>query len=321
MWYGWMGEFKLGRTVNAGVSWDTIRDFWGGQVGSSRFARVGQHIWHPGTWSPSGNSVRSTDGGTTWLDMDSLGAIGDGEPFDINFVDTLNGWAIASRQSIRRTTDGGDSWTIVATDTDVRMKRLKMTSLNIGWAISDSELCKTTDGGTNWQSVMTQPGLRAIAFCDSSHGAIVGLGGLLLRTDDAGKTWIRDSSDFTSDLYDVCMLDSTHAWAVGQYGLVLGFGDWAIGVDEARGRARPYTLAAAVAVRPNPCRDRATVEFSRPLVRPVQVTLVDVAGRVQRAIPAPTGVRSVELALQSIPSGIYFVRAGSGPAARLVVQR
>jgi photosystem II stability/assembly factor-like uncharacterized protein len=319
MWYGWIGEFKLGRTDNPGVSWDTIRDFWGGQVGSSRFARVDQHIWHPGTWSPNGNSLRSTDGGKTWLDMDTLGAISDGEPLDISFVDTLHGWVIDSRKNIRCTTDGGNSWTIYATGLDV--KRLKMTSLTTGWAVSDSQLYAWTDDDVNWQAVMTQPGLQAIAFCDSSHGVIVGLNGLLLRTDDAGQTWVRDSSEFTSDLYDVFMLDSTHAWAVGQYGLVLGFGDWAIGVDEARRCEGFRAMTGAVAVRPNPCRARATVEFSRPLVRPVQVTLVDVAGRVTQVVPARAGARSLELDLQATPSGIYFVRAGSSPAARLIVQR
>jgi photosystem II stability/assembly factor-like uncharacterized protein len=318
MWYGWIGEFKLGRTDDAGVSWDTIRDFWGGQVGPSRFARVRQNIWHPGVWAPDGNSLRSTDGGVTWFDMDTIGTIGDGEPLDISFVDTLNGWAIDSRQNIRRTADGGDSWTIIATGLNV--KRLKITSLTNGWAISDSELFETTDGGVNWQNVMTQPGLQAIAFCDSSHGAVVGLDGLLLRTDDAGQTWVRDSSDFTSDLYDVYMLDSTHAWAVGDHGLVLGFGDWAIGVDEARRHESPLSPSAVVSVRPNPCRNRATIEFSRPLVSSMQVTLVDVAGRVVQAVPVASRARSLDLDLRKTPSGIYFIRAGAGPAARLVIQ-
>jgi photosystem II stability/assembly factor-like uncharacterized protein len=319
MWYGWRGEFKLGRTNDAGVTWDTLRDFWGGPLGSSRIARVNQHIWHPGVWGPEGNSLRSTDGGVTWFDMDTIGTVGDAEPQDISFVDTLQGWVIDAYGNIRRTTNRGDSWTVIATGLDV--KRLKMTSLTTGWAISDSCLFKTTDGGENWQSVLVESGLQAIAFCDSVHGAIVGKKGLIIRTPDAGQTWARDSSEFTSDLYDVCMLDSTHAWAVGENGLVLGFGDWAIGVDEAHGNEGPYTLNAAVAVRPNPCRGRATVEFSRPLARPMQVTLVDVAGRVRQAVPAREGTRSLELDARSTPSGVYFLRAGSGPAARLVVQR
>jgi hypothetical protein len=153
------------------------------------------------------------------------------------------------------------------------------------------------------------------------HGAVVGNKGLILRTSDGGQTWVWDENEFTSDLYDVCMLDSTRAWAVGQYGLVLGFGDWAIGVDEARGNEGPLTLAVAVAVRPNPSRGRATVEFSRPLSKPTRMTLVDVAGRVHLDVTARTGAQSFDLDLRGTPSGIYFLHAGAGPAARLVVQR
>jgi photosystem II stability/assembly factor-like uncharacterized protein len=321
--YGYDGAFGLERSVNAGVSWDTIQylEFYFGDapIGSSRFSHVGEHIWHPGVRAPNGNSLRSTDDGATWLDMDTIGTIGDGEPSDISFVDTLHGWVIGSRRNIRSTTDGGDSWTILATGLNV--KRLKMTSLSTGWAISDSELFQTTDGGVTWDGGVIHSGLQAIAFCDSSHGAIVGLNGLILHTDDAGQTWQRDSSEFTSDIYDVFMLDSTHAWAVGENGLVLGFGDWAIGIAEARGRESPRTLASGVSVRPNPCRAHATIELSRPIVRPMQVTLVDIAGRVTQAVPAHAGARVLKLDLRGTPGGVYFIRAGAGAAARLVVQR
>jgi len=323
-YYWYNGYFAAFRTSDAGYSWDTTQyvSVSNSQypISSSRIARCGNHLWHAGVRMPDGNSIRSTDGGTTWLDMDTLGDISDyAEPFDISFVNTVHGWAIDSRRNIRCTTDGGDSWTILATGLDV--KRLKMTSLTTGWAISDSELFETTDGGANWQSVLADSGLQAIAFCDSMHGAIVGKKGLILRTSDGGQTWGWDESEFTSDLYDVFMLDSTHAWAVGANGLVLGFGDWAIGIDDVGGQVRPRTGLGAILVRPNPCRDRATLEFSRPLAIPATVTLVDVAGRVLLAVPVRAGVRSLDLDLRETPSGIYFIRAGAGPATRLVVQR
>jgi photosystem II stability/assembly factor-like uncharacterized protein len=323
MVHGYSGEFGLERTVNAGASWDTIHFTELGYndvpIGPSRFSHIGRHIWHAGTRTPDGNSLSSSDDGATWLDMDTVCTTGEGEPPDISFVDTLHGWVIDSRRNVRVTDNSGDSWTIIATGLNV--KRLKMTSLTNGWAISDSELFETTDGGVTWDGGVVHSGLQAIAFCDSTHGAIVGLKGLILRTSDAGQTWVWDESEFTSDLHDVCMLDSTHAWAVGGNGLVLGFGDWAIGVDEARGHEGTRIFAAAVAVRPNPCRARAIVEFSTPLARPMQVTLVDVVGRVMQAVPVQAGVRSLELDLRGTPSGVYFIRVGSGPAARLVVQR
>jgi photosystem II stability/assembly factor-like uncharacterized protein len=321
--YHWEGYFAALRTSNAGTSWDTMQYIYESSgpyaIGSSRIARCGDHLWHPGLRAPDGNSLRSTDGGATWLDMDTLGDVsGNQEPFDISFADTLHGWAIDSRKNIRVTTNSGDSWTITATGLNV--KRLKMTSPTTGWAISDSELFKTTDGGVTWDGGVVRSGLQAIAFCDSMHGTIVGKKGLILRTSDGGQTWAWDASEFTSDLYDVFMLDSTHAWAVGQYGLVLGFGDWAIGVDEARGNEGPHAMTAAVAVRPNPCRDRAKVEFSSPLSKSTQMKLVDAAGRVMQVISVRAGARSLELDMRGAPSGIYFLRAGSSLAARLVVQ-
>jgi len=117
------------------------------------------------------------------------------------------------------------------------------------------------------------------------------------------------------------MLDSTHAWAVGANGLVLGFGDWAIGAEEAGGQVVAPVRLASISVRPNPCRDHATVEFSRPLAVPMQMKLVGAAGRVMQVTSVRAGARSLSLDLRGTPSGIYFVRAGSGPAARLVVQR
>jgi photosystem II stability/assembly factor-like uncharacterized protein len=324
MVHGYAGEFGLERTVNAGASWDTIHfteigGYNAAPIGSSRFAHVDRHIWHAGTRIPNGNSLRSADDGATWLDMDTICTTGEDEPPDISFVDTLNGWVIDSRRNIRCTTDGGDSWTILATGLNV--KRLKMTSLTTGWAISDSELFKTTDGGATWDGGVIHNGLQAITFCDSMHGAIVGKKSLMLRTADGGQTWAWDESEFTSDLYDVFMLDSAHAWAVGANGLVLGFGDWAIGVDEAGGQVTTRSRPAGISVRPNPCRDHAKVEFSRPLAGTMQVTLVDVAGRVLFAVPVRAGARSLDLNLRGTPSGIYFVRAGSGPAARLIIQR
>jgi hypothetical protein len=51
------------------------------------------------------------------------------------------------------------------------------------------------------------------------------------------------------------------------------------------------------------------------------MTLVDVAGRVHLDVTARTGAQSFDLDLRGTPSGIYFLHAGAGPAARLVVQR
>jgi hypothetical protein len=267
--------------------------------------------------APNGNSLRSTDAGATWFDMDTLGTVNDGEePFDVSLVDTLHGWAIDSRTNIRRTTDGGDSWTIIAPVLNV--KRLEMTTLTDGWAISDSELFRTTDGGANWLSVMAQAGLQAIGFCDAQHGAIVGLDGLLLRTSDGGQTWTRDSSEFTSDLHSVCVLDSGHMWASGENGLVLGFGDWASDVEEPEFSSPAVGHGSRLTVRPNPCRDYVALALSRPAAANLHLRLLDVSGRVVRQIQVPSGERSANLDLRVLPAGVYVVGHTGLPAANRV---
>jgi hypothetical protein len=147
-------------------------------------------------------------------------------------------------------------------------------------------------------------GLRALHFCDSLHGAAVGDGGLILQTFDGGQTWERDSSEFTSDLYAVFMLDSTRGWAAGENGLVLGFGDWAVGTDEAES---PFAgvSGSGFSVGPNPCRDLVSVEFSRPLQAGQSVSLLDISGRkVADLHPGANDVRA-------LAPGVYFVRAVS----------
>jgi hypothetical protein len=249
--------------------------------------------------------------------MDTLGSIrDDGEPLDICFIDTLHGWAIDSRTNIRRTTNGGDSWTIIAPA--LNAKRLEMTGLADGWAISDSGLFRTTDSGMSWSSVMTQGGLQAMCFSDPRHGAIVGLNGLLLRTDDGGQTWTRDSSEFTSDLYSVFMLDSTHAWAAGENGLVLGFGDWASDVQDPEFSSPAVGHGSRLTVRPNPCRDYVALALSRPAAADLRLRLLDVSGRVLRQIQVPSDERSASLDLRALPAGVYFVGQIGLPAASRV---
>src|SRR4051794_14457011 len=52
-------------------------------------------------------------------------------------------------------------------------------------------LWATTDGGTKWasSSIKTEQPLRAMAFLDAKRGIVVGDNGLILGSDDSGKTW------------------------------------------------------------------------------------------------------------------------------------
>ena len=63
-------------------------------------------------------------------------------------------------------------------------------------------------------------GLSAVSFVDANTGTAVG-GGTILRTDDGGTTWIRQSSGTSNSLSAVSFVDANTGTAVGESGTIL----------------------------------------------------------------------------------------------------
>lgn len=93
--------------------------------------------------------------------------------------------------------------------------------------------------------------LRGVAFVDPAHGWAVGDRGLILQTDDGGRTWRRALSPTAAPLGAVSFVDARRGWAVGgslrpytheSRGVVLatdnGGGDWRVVCDSGAPRFR-----------------------------------------------------------------------------------
>jgi len=86
----------------------------------------------------------------------------------------------------------------------------------------------TSDGGTTWsfQSGMVdaKPGFRLtdVGFLDRFTGVATGTNGVILRTQDRGRTWrpVRPYTGGADHFLDLFVLDDRHAWAVGFNGIV-----------------------------------------------------------------------------------------------------
>ena len=71
-------------------------------------------------------------------------------------------------------------------------------------------------GNWEWQYPLPQGNdLLAVDFADHLTGVVVGYGGVIIRTDDAGDTWTGIPSVTNANLYDVRFSDDETAWAVG----------------------------------------------------------------------------------------------------------
>ncbi len=105
-----------------------------------------------------------------------------------------------------------------------------------GWAVGGlGTILHTADGGSTWNEQVSGTNfiLESVVFVDPLHGWAVGgwprdyevslYGGMgvILATDDGGKTWRHQLEAAAGWLSNAYFIDSSHGWAVGEYGTVL----------------------------------------------------------------------------------------------------
>jgi photosystem II stability/assembly factor-like uncharacterized protein len=162
-------------------------------IASLGLAGIGQAGWVPQV-SGTGNDLRAVDF------TDSLNGVSGGDAF--------------MNDTMARTTNGGAQW--IAFHGIGGVQAIDMVTPLIGWAVGPG-IFKTTNGGSSWiqQSVMWGP--RGVSFCDTLHGLAVGgnANAYVVRTTNGGSLWVQETIGIKQYLYDVCMVDSLHAWACG----------------------------------------------------------------------------------------------------------
>lgn len=101
--------------------------------------------------------LRTTNGGQNWTPVltfaDNSGATGG--LFRMHFLDPLNGYACGTAGKIRKTTDGGLSWTAQITPDNYTLTTIDFPTPQSGYAAGrtiagEGILLKTSDGGNNW---------------------------------------------------------------------------------------------------------------------------------------------------------------------------
>jgi photosystem II stability/assembly factor-like uncharacterized protein len=82
------------------------------------------------------------------------------------------------------------------------------------------------DSGAKWDSVETgaTASIRAMAFLDASRGYLIGKSGMILATEDAGKTWVARNSKTTENLMGVAFVGE-QGWIAAYAGKILHTAD------------------------------------------------------------------------------------------------
>lgn len=165
--------------------------------------------------------------GRSLLSFDNLEAIR-----AVEFTSPEVGYFGSSQGDLRKTWDGGETWTELDFPFDEDIHAIHFIDSDLGYISGSSgSIFQTTDGGITWRSQLsraralglfgTGSQLTDIEYLSPDTGVCTGLGGAIAITHSGGLNWSRKPIITRRGLRAVKWLDSDRLIAVGDSGTVL----------------------------------------------------------------------------------------------------
>jgi photosystem II stability/assembly factor-like uncharacterized protein len=194
-------------TTDGGETWNTQSSGTSQRLIRVRFVNS-QTGWACG-WG--GTILYTANGGTTWTPQTS------GVAFDIisiSIVDANNVWLssvppakdnkgpLFDNGKIIHTSDGGTTWQVQYTSTEV-LNAVSFANLNEGWCFgSTGTIMHSTDGGTSWlpQGSGVTEQFTVGQFTDPLHGWATGENGVVVATSNGGVTGVNEHGNGQSGI-------------------------------------------------------------------------------------------------------------------------
>ena len=304
---------KILRTVNGGNNWiqvysDTLKQFWGlyfvnsntgfaaGSNGlilkttnkgdnwiatttSVQNALDGIYFVNETTGYVGGSNIilKTTDAGSTWVNKFGSFISGFETAGAVYFSDANTGLYSTNAARIVRTTNGGDSWSLVySTTSGGAVWGLSFPAPNIGYGCTDvGTVLKTVNGGLNWivQTTPLTENLYEISFPSVNTGYICAWSGKILKTTDGGATFVNNTNSGIPDAYKLYQND------------------------------------------PNPFNPSTIIKFQISKAAFITLKVFDVLGRETRTLVngyMNTGEYEINFDAGGLSSGIYFYKLESG---------
>lgn len=123
-------------------------------------------------WTGGANALvlRTTDGGTTWVNANPNPGIIAGQVNSIDAIDGNTAWVTSTNSGgtfIYKTVNGGANWQQVFSSAQTRIFGIKMTDANSGFAFADPvsnvwQMLITSNGGLNWSLSPNAPPVQSM---------------------------------------------------------------------------------------------------------------------------------------------------------------
>lgn len=266
----------------------------------------------------SGNVIASTDAGKNW----ELHSTNRSESLQhLVFPSPATGYALAGTPGatvrpnlVMKCGEGGADWALAHQfPAATVLNGIAFTSPETGVVVGKDEtgaiILKTANGGAEWKKVYDAKWgeLTNVQFVNQTEGYAVGIGGMILRTMDAGDSWTAEESGSTKDLYGVGKAGNT-LWVVGASGTVLKRS-----LPSAAPLAESSTSSACIA--PHPVESVSRVQLGETVPHGSELTLIDLLGRTVAQFPvAPEGNALIDRT--GLPAGIYQFMVNTGSHSR-----
>ncbi len=204
------------RSFDVGESWSALSFPTSAGLNAVHFLNG-----HEGWVASDSGLYHTLDAGDSWTLESSLARDG---WYDIEFSDANTGFVSGEDGKIARTSDRGQTWTILSTPLVRKLASLSFPSAQVGYATGvgyNWQFLKTTDGGLNWVMDTIRPignigSLEAVFFTSETRGFIGGWYiATFVGTDDGGVSWSDLATAGPVDLYSIHFPDSLHGFACG----------------------------------------------------------------------------------------------------------
>lgn len=144
--------------------------------------------------------------------------------FSIYFPDSLTGFMANDLGQVAKTTNSGETWTVISTGTSNALRYGFFHNSFLGYFVgTNGTIIKTTSGGDSWivQSSGTANMLVSISFPSLNVGYAVGDGNTIIKTTNGGQNWFPINSPISTDYRAVHFVDTLTGWISGFYGSLL----------------------------------------------------------------------------------------------------
>jgi len=169
-----------------------------------------------------------------------------GDLVAVYFTSDKDGWIAGDSGYLAFTNDGGVTWTRSPLDTTEDINEIYFRNDENGYLVAGRVMFITRDAGRTWRETKLYqaadikkgtPEFLSIRFAGKKIGLAIGsiwqrvgredvvVDSLVMRTEDGGETWLRMTVPSKVELYHLDFTDSSHAWIVGDKGLILASTD------------------------------------------------------------------------------------------------